>query len=383
MRTVSEGERSSVVKVVRETSAEGRVAGPLASRRNRSRRVERGRPPTAGPSTGRIAVGRTGATRTVPGRARPRRADASGGPGAAPRYLLGASLALGLVADVAAQERPTLETLDGRLQRVERVLDQSLLDQLQRIDSLQQELRELRGEIERLTYELERQGRRGNDLYSDTDQRLTELEEARDAGSLFGGETGGFGDDLALDGAGDAGEGGGEAADGEGRRAVVVPEGGGRGDASIPAAAGFEGGPQPPTGALRDTATQAEKTSYTRAYDLLARGENESAVDAFDAFLRSFPDGPYSDNAWYWQGEAMYVQRRFDEARRNFGVVLNSFPNSTKVPDARLKIGFALYEQGAFDEARRILTAVQDDYPGRSAAVLARKRLQQMDREGR
>ena len=117
------------------------------------------------------------------------------------------------------------------------------------------------------------------------------------------------------------------------------------GGAAIPPAAGFDDGPRPPVGNLRDTATQAEKSSYTRAYDLLARGESEAAVDAFDAFLRSFPDGPYSDNAWYWQGEAMYVQRRFDEARRNFGVVVNSFPRSTKVPDARLKIGFALYEQ--------------------------------------
>ena len=112
------------------------------------------------------------------------------------------------------------------------------------------------------------------------------------------------------------------------------------------------------------------------------RGQNESAVRSFDEFLVSFPDGPFSDNAWYWQGEAMYAQRIFDAALRNFGVVINSFPQSTKVPDARLKIGFALYEQGRFGEARNILTEVQNDYPGRSAAVLARKRLQKMDRDG-
>jgi len=277
-------------------------------------------------------------------------------------------------APAGAQDRATLETLDSRLQRVERVLDASLLDQLQRIDALQQELRELRGELENVNYDLDNQTRRSTDLYGDTDQRLTDLEEARDAGVLFGGEGGLFEGGLSE---------GGLSEDGlspldeiGGPTAVIVPEGG-----RIPAAASFGDGPQPPTGKLRDTATQAEKASYTGAYDLLARGENEAAVDAFDAFLRSFPDGPYSDNAWYWQGEAMYAQRRFDEARRNFGAVVNSFPDSTKVPDARLKIGFALFEQGAFAEARRILTEVQDDYPGRSAAVLARKRLQQMDRE--
>ena len=311
-------------------------------------------------------------------------------PKAAPNvttFALGGAMALALLVSggaAQAQERQSIETLDARLARVERVMDQSLLDQLQRIDSLQQELRELRGEIENLQYQLDNQRRRGDDLYGDTDQRLTELEEARDAGSLFYDENGELqgpageeaGSRRGGDGEGDASLGGAGQGD---PVAVFVPEGGQ--GAPIPSAAGFGNGPSPPTGRLRDTATQAEKDSYTRAYDLLARGESEAAVDAFDAFLTSFPDGPYSDNAWYWQGEAMYVQRRFEEARRNFGVVVNSFPRSTKVPDARLKIGFALFEQQAFEEARRVLSGVQDDYPGRSAAVLARKRLQQMNRE--
>ncbi len=77
-----------------------------------------------------------------------------------------------------------------------------------------------------------------------------------------------------------------------------------------------------------------------------------------------------------------YAQQDFDRALRNFQVVINSFPDSPKVPDARLKIGFALYEKQDFAQARSVLTAVQDDYPGRSASVLARKRLQKMDREG-
>ena len=317
----------------------------------------------------------------------------SSGAGASERSAGGAFAAILLCVALAsgaahAQERPTIETLDARLARVERVMDQSLLDQLQRIDSLQQELRELRGELETLQYELDKQRRRGDDLYGDTDQRLTDLEEARDAGSPFYDEDGleGLGETDGRDrgGAGGAtngasggeasatGAGGGDAMDEP--VAVFVPEGGRSGGAGDGAA--------PPVAGLRDTATRAEKDSYTRAYDLLARGESDAAVDAFDAFLRSFPDGPYSDNAWYWQGEAMYVQRRFEEARRNFGVVVNSFPESTKVPDARLKIGFAFYEEQAFEEARRILSGVQDDYSGRSAAVLARKRLQEMDREG-
>jgi len=283
-----------------------------------------------------------------------------------------------------AQQRPTLSTLDARLERVERVMDQSLLDQLQRIDALQIENRALRGEIENLTYELNNFNKRNSDLYADTDRRITDLEASQDQLDFLNGEGG-----LSEDGLGGGLGGsfldeitGGALLDetATAPTAVIVPEPG----TAIPraSAADFGDGPKPPAGILRDTATQAEKAGYTRAYDLLARGQNDSAVAAFDEFLVQFPDGPYSDNAWYWQGEAKYAQRRFDEALRNFGVVVNSFPKSTKVPDARLKIGFALYEEQKYPEARAILTGVQDDYPGRSAAVLARKRLQKMDREG-
>lgn len=280
---------------------------------------------------------------------------------------------------VLAQEKVTLKSVESRLSRIERVLDQSLLEQLQRVDSLQAEIRKLRGELESLNYEVDTLTQRNSDLYADTDRRITDLEEnqnsldflSADGGLSEDGLGGGFLDETALPA---------DTGSTESAPAVFVAERG----SSIPqaSAADFGSGPRPPTGALRDTATQAEKAGYTRAYDLLVRGQNDSAVRSFNEFLVSFPDGPYSDNAWYWQGEAMYSQRDFDSALRNFGVVVNSFPNSTKVPDARLKIGFALYEQRKFSEARDILTGVQNDYPGRSAAVLARKRLQKMDRDG-
>ncbi len=307
-------------------------------------------------------------------------------------------ISLALLAGVAAhgeafaQDRQTLESLDSRVARIERVLDQSLLEQFQRVDSLKQEIRGLRGEIENLTNEVNTLKRRNGDLYADTDQRLTDLEESQGSldffdedGSLAEGalldETTSFLDETALDGDGSGTGGvGGDASAGLAPAAVIVREGG----PAIPVANldEFGDGPKPPSRTLRDTATNAEKLAYNSAYDQLARGQVQESMKSFDSFLSQYPDGPYSDNAWYWQGEAMYAQRDFEKSLRNFGVVINSFPQSPKIPDARLKIGFALYEQQQYEQARAILTGVQDDYPGRSASVLARKRLQRMDREG-
>ena len=268
--------------------------------------------------------------------------------------------------DAQAQARAKLSDVDARLQRVERVLDQSLLNLLQQIEGLQGEVRVLRGEIENLNNDIETLKKRNRDLYKDTDRRISDLESVGSSSQLPA-----LDEELSEESV--------EVVDDQ---PVFVAE-----TPAIPQPRVNTGtsGPAPPVspiGANTRAASAAEKASYTKAYDLLAKGNNAEAVKLFDQFLREYPDGPFSDNAWYWQGEAKYADRNFDNALYNFSVVVEFFPNSPKVPDSRLKIGYALYEQQRFGEAKQVLTGVTNDYPGRSAAVLARKRLQQMTREG-
>lgn len=270
------------------------------------------------------------------------------------------------VSDAHAQSRAKLAEVDSRLERVERVLDQSLLNLLQQIEGLQGEVRLLRGEIESLNNDIETLKKRNRDLYKDTDRRISDLESLGSSSQLPS-----LDEELLEEPIVPVDD-----------QPVFVAE-----TPAIPQPRVNTGtsGPAPPVspiGANTRAASAAEKASYTKAYDLLAKGNNAEAVNLFDQFLRDYPDGPFSDNAWYWQGEAKYADRNFDSALYNFSVVVEFFPNSPKVPDSRLKIGYALYEQQRFGEAKQVLTAVTDDYPGRSAAVLARKRLQQMSREG-
>lgn len=267
-----------------------------------------------------------------------------------------------------AQSRAKLSDVDARLVRVEKVLDQSLLELLQQIEGLQGEVRVLRGEIENLNNDISTLKKRNRDLYSDTDRRITDLESAGSSSSLpaLSEELDEEFSELPV-------------ADDQPvfvAEAPAIPQ---------PRTTSPSNGPAPPTspiGSNTRAASAAEKAGYAKAYDALARGNNAEAVQGFDQFLREYPDGPFSDNAWYWQGEAKYAERDFDNALYNFSVVVEFFPGSPKVPDSRLKIGYALYEQQRYGEAKQVLTGVTDDYPGRSAAVLARKRLQQMSRDG-
>ena len=317
------------------------------------------------------------------------------------RLLLVATLALCLSGVASAQQRATLKSVDQRLTRVENVLDQSLLQMLQRIDTLQQQNRLLSGEVESLRYELEKQQQRSRELYKDTDRRIGEIETRPIAPGAdgFGLDEPGLGtgapglsepglNEPALDelqreddtSSLPTGQGGSSTVYESSTSPRFVPEN----NSELVASNGTD--PLAPLVPVRASnvrpATQAEKAAYTNAYNLLAGGDNPNAIIAFEEFLRQYPDGPFSDNAWYWQGEARYAARAFDLAQNNFNIVVNSFPESAKVPDSRLKIGYALYEQGSYIEARNVLTAVQNDYAGRSASVLARKRLQKMNRDG-
>lgn len=246
------------------------------------------------------------------------------------------ALGLSLSSPGFAQSRAKLKEVDQRLQRVERVLDQSLLELLQQVESQQREIRVLRGELESQANALAKIQKSSRELYLDTDQRLTELESDSSSGLV----------DPDLDN-------------------LLDPD--------APIGSDELGSNENKTG------SDQEKAKYKVAYDLLAAGKNQEAVAAFQSFLRDYPDGLYSDNAWYWRGEALYANRSFDEAIESFLQVIDFFPSSRKVADARLKVGFAQFESKRYKEARATLIAVRDAYPGRSAGNLADKRLQLMD----
>jgi tol-pal system protein YbgF len=243
----------------------------------------------------------------------------------------------------AAPAQPaTVQSLDQRLARIERVMDNKiLLDLLQRVESLQVEVRELRGEIESQGFELESLKKRQRDLYLDTDRRLRDLEVGGARGTAPTGQP--------------AVSTGGE-----------VPLAGGTGE-SAPAAVGDPAG---------------ERDAYLQAFNQLKEGRYDAAIGSFEGFLQQYPSGTYSDNAQYWLGEANYVSRRFKQAITEFEKVLSQFPGSPKVADARLKLGYSHYELAQWDQAREVLNGLKRDFPNSSVAKLADQRLQRMQREG-
>jgi tol-pal system protein YbgF len=123
-----------------------------------------------------------------------------------------------------------------------------------------------------------------------------------------------------------------------------------------------------------------EQISYLAAYELVKNKKFDEATIAMQSFVTKYPQGGYTANAQYWLGELCMVKRDYTGAIQHFEVVLQQFPSSTKTAASLLKIGYALAESGNKQEAIRRLQHVMTTYPDTNTAQLAKAKLDALNR---
>lgn len=285
---------------------------------------------------------------------------------------LTAATAILLSATGTAEEvtRTELDAINTRVQRVERVIDnQVLLNMVKRIEAVQSEVRQLRGENERLAHELNTLKARQREQYLEIDGRLqsalkpSEPSEAETTAALAEGE------EPTTDIATVPGPPTAQELDAP-PRPPAVP-------VSPPVAATASGT------TVKTTEPDEAKKNYKDAFILLKQGKYDESIMLFEYFVQTYPDNKYAANAQYWLAEANYVSKRYPKALEEFAKVMDNYPTSQKIADAKLKLGFTRYELGQYEEARKILTQVRAQFPNTSVASLAQQRLERMLREGR
>lgn len=119
----------------------------------------------------------------------------------------------------------------------------------------------------------------------------------------------------------------------------------------------------------------AQEVAYIHAFNYLQAGKLDKAVSGFQAFLKQYPNGEYSDNALYWLGSAYYVENDARHALSSLESLLRKFPNSPKVPDAMVKMGIIYQNEHKISQARAEFNRVLAEYPNSNAASVAKQRL--------
>ena len=255
-----------------------------------------------------------------------------------------------LASDVAAQAAPVVDlTYSASKPPIQPVA--TVDGSYNQSQMMQNEVRELRGLVEQLSYELQRVKQRQMDDYLDLDRRLSAL--------LSGATPDEFGADadanLQL------------SADGQTPAVVAgsLTKGALRldrepldrepldGDALREQS--LDGQSQAP---LATPAINSEEIAqnYAQASNLLLKQRDiKAAALAFKQHVLDYPASPYVANAYYWLGEIYLLQGQDEMARQAFVLVVEQHPNHGKAMDATFKLGKIYHQLGETDRARDLL----------------------------
>jgi tol-pal system protein YbgF len=241
------------------------------------------------------------------------------------RFLAGFLLATCCAAHALAAPAPAANLSETqRIQILERRVN--TLSQLAlRLDVVEQENRQLRGEIETLQHRIQQMQRKQRDIYADIDQRLSNRVDNQPPPQ-------------------------------------VTPT------------ATSQPSQNTPTPAADPEQARAE---YDAAYALLnpAKRQYPQAIKAFKAFIEKYPQNKLAANAQYWLAETYYVTQDNQAALAAFKKVTEIYPDSTKVPGAWYKIGRIEEANSRWQPAAIAYRTVTEKYPQSSAAGLAKKAL--------
>lgn len=246
-----------------------------------------------------------------------------------------------LISGAASAALPPVVDGNGRVSAAQ-TSAASMLGMYKRLEQLQREVQQMRGQIEEQAYLIDTLKKRQRDLYLDTDRRIVQLES--------GGK-------------------------------MAVPNLG-FSQPKFPVNTGKKAGK--PTMVVQEAAVSSgsqDKLSYDKAFSSLKSGRYQQSIADFSDFVNKFPNSTYLPNALYWLGEASYVGRDFKRALEEFSKVVSQYPAHSKAKDALLKIGFIQYENKQWKQSRETLTKVSTSYPGTTVAGLAQKRLDRLRQE--
>jgi tol-pal system protein YbgF len=227
----------------------------------------------------------------------------------------------------------------------EQIRNIGVVELLRQLEEINAELARMRGQMEVLANESQQVQKRQRDFYLDLDSRLKRLE---------------------------GGGGGTAASPSSAPAASSTPPA-----TSTAAPAAPSAGPLPPgpsaTVAPADPAREVK--AYDAASNLFRRNDFPSAISAFRAFVREYPQSQLAANAGYWIGISYANLKDYRNALASQEEVIAKYPQSPKAPDALLAIAAIQAEQGDNGSARNTLEDIIARFPTSEAAGKARTRL--------
>lgn len=223
-----------------------------------------------------------------------------------------------------AELKKNQQSIEQRLTTLEAIAKNGLADTQTQIEALKQEVARLKGELEVASHHLETTQQRQKDLYTDTDARLRKLE-------------------------------------------------------STPA----------PAAAVPDTAepvkpAAADKNSQEYQLLELANGlskesKHKDAFNAYDKFLKDYPNSTFAADAKYGLGYSQFALKNYKSSMATQQKLIDAHPDSVKVPDAMLNMANSQIQLGLVPGAKKTLRDLIAKFPDSDVTPTAQKRLKALE----
>lgn len=249
-------------------------------------------------------------------------------------------------ADLAALKK-TQQVIEQRLAEIEAITKgQGLLDMQNQIEGLKQEVAKLKGELELASHNVNLTQQRQKDLYGDADARLRKLEQGQ-----------------------------------PGANASATPN-------PVPAAEAAPASVAAPvaTVAAAPVASTPEPAKNSQEYQLLelAHGlakeaKYKDAFNAYDKFLKDYPNSAYAADAMYGLGYAQFALKNYKSAMATQQKLLDAHPDSPRAADALFNMANSQFQLGMVPAAKKTLRDLVAKYPNSEVIPAAQKRLKALD----
>lgn len=113
---------------------------------------------------------------------------------------------------------------------------------------------------------------------------------------------------------------------------------------------------------------------YERARSFLEQGDYPAAEEAFSSFLKDHEKHERASAALYWMGVTHFLQNQYEKAASTFAKVYKDYPKSIKAPDSLLKLARALGELDRKTDACTALDQLSKEYAGAFREEVAAER---------
>nr|VFK01487.1 MAG: Beta-barrel assembly machine subunit BamD [Candidatus Kentron sp. H]VFK01535.1 MAG: Beta-barrel assembly machine subunit BamD [Candidatus Kentron sp. H]VFK05064.1 MAG: Beta-barrel assembly machine subunit BamD [Candidatus Kentron sp. H] len=265
------------------------------------------------------------------------------------------------------------DTIRNSPNRVEHISGSKvLMDLFERVNGLQHEIRELRGQVEVQSYALSQMKQDQQNRYLNLARRLQRVEAT--AGPGIGTSAGGS--EISFP-----------------QQIPLVPKVTNVTQSQSPVQKTPKQPRNPPSLQSIDSASvgsypegsisgpNQERQAYQAAFGLLKEGAYQKAITAFEAFLKQYPrsHSQHADSARYWLGETYYVTQQYQSALEEFQKFLHEYPSSPNFADALLKVGYTQHELGQKTKAGQTLSDLIERYPNTTEAYLAKNHLREIE----